>query len=133
MTKEGKFAKDYAHELMRIAFQDLASAQFLSGQHQVRVENVFLLAQQALEKALKAVLCWQGQPIPFLHEIGVLVSKIESVGLSPPFAYSLNGLSEFATIRRYLEGKETWSDAEIHGVLAEVKTACEWCQQQIQI
>ena len=132
MTKEGKFSKEYAPELMRIAWQDLSSAQFLSGQEKLRVENVFLLAQQALEKALKSVLCWHRQPIPFLHEIGVLVSKIEALGLRPPFAYSLNGLSEFATIRRYLEGKENWTEAEIVGVLAEVRAACEWCQQQIQ-
>jgi|GEM_PF-4425948 len=58
MTKQGKFTKSYAHELLRIAKQDLDSAQFLSKQKSLRVENVFLLAQQALEKSLKAVLCW---------------------------------------------------------------------------
>lgn len=132
MTKQGKFAKAYAHELIRIAGQDLESAKFLANQPGLRVENVFLLAQQALEKALKAVLCWKEQPVPFVHDIGVLVAKIEALGISVPFGYDLNSLSEFATVRRYIEGKETWTLEETSGVIAEIDKACLWCQSQIQ-
>jgi HEPN domain-containing protein len=131
MTKQGKFEQRYAQELLRIANQDLESARFLVGQSRPRVENIFLLAQQGLEKALKGVLCWKNQPIPFVHEIGILVTKIESLGLSPPFGYQLNGLSEFATIRRYLEGQETWAPEEIAEVLTQVSQAIDWCHQQI--
>ena len=131
MTRQSKFAKSYAHELVKIAFQDLESAEFLAKQPGLRVENVFLLAQQALEKGLKAVLCWADQPIPFLHDIGVLVAKLDGIGIVAPFGFDLNSLSEFATIRRYLEGKETWSPSEIVDVLAQVSGACAWCQAQI--
>lgn len=131
MTKQAKFDKSYAYELIKIAIQDLESAEFLSNQVGVRVENVFLLAQQALEKSLKATLCWRDQPIPFLHDIGVLVAKLEGLGLSPPFGYDLNGLSEFATIRRYLEGKENWSQSEVASILNQVRNACIWCQSQL--
>ena len=84
-----------------------------------------------MTKGLKAVLCWSEQPIPFLHDIGVLVAKLEGLGISPPFGFDLNGLSEFATIRRYLEGKENWTLDEIKGVLVQVRAACNWCQTQI--
>lgn len=132
MTKQGKFDKGYAHELMRIAAQDLDSAKFLAKQTGLRVENVFLLGQQALEKGLKAVLCWKEQPVPFIHDIGVLVAKIEALAISVPFGYDLNSLSEFATIRRYMEGKESWTLEETEAVLAEIDKACRWCQSQIK-
>ena len=131
MTKQSKFAKSYARELLTKARQDLESSDFLANQPGVRVENVFLLAQQSLEKGLKAVLCWSDQPIPFLHDIGVLVAKLDAIGLPPPFGFDLNSLSEFATIRRYLEGRESWTQAEIEGVLQEVRKACAWCHAQV--
>jgi HEPN domain-containing protein len=131
LTKQGRFTKEYARELITIAKADFDSAEALSHQKKARVENVFLLAQQGLEKALKAALCWHGQPIPFIHDIGVLVAKVEGLGLNVPFGYTLNSLSEFATIRRYTEGRETWSDEEISGVLAEVNQAIAWCSKLI--
>ena len=65
MRKQGNFFRNYAHELLRIAEVDLDSASFLSNQSKSRTYNVFLLSQQALEKALKAVLCWHQQAIPY--------------------------------------------------------------------
>ena len=131
MTKQGKFEKIYAHELMLIAEQDLESARALASVQGGRPENIFLLAQQGLEKALKALLCWREQPIPFVHDIGVLVAKLEAQGLDIPFGYELNGLSEFATIRRYTEGKEQWTTEDIDAVLTEVGKAIVWCQTQL--
>lgn len=132
MTKQGKFAKSYALELLRIAVQDLESAKFLSQQPDLRVENVFLLAHQGTEKALKAVLCWHESPVPFVHEIGVLVAKIESLGIQVPFGFDLNSLSEFATIRRYVEGRENWAPEEVAQILALVEAAIKWCQSKVQ-
>ncbi len=131
MTKQGKFTKSYAHELLRIAKQDLDSAQFLSQQKGLRVENVFLLAQQALEKGLKAVLCWHEAPVPFVHEIGVLVAKIEALNIVVPFGFDLNSLSEFATVRRYFEGKEDWVPEDVIQILTHVDKAIQWCQSQV--
>lgn len=131
MGKEQVFAKEYAKELLSIAQQDLQSAIALAAAQGIRIENVFLLAQQALEKALKAVLCWNKQPVPFVHEIGILVAKLENIEKPPPFGYDLNSLSEYATIRRYLEGKETFSEDEVQEILSQITDAVNWCQKQI--
>ena len=131
MGKDQVFAKEYAKELLSIAEQDLKSAIALAAAQGIRIENVFLLAQQALEKALKAVLCWNNQPVPFVHEIGILVAKLENIEKPPPFGYDLNSLSEYATIRRYLEGKETFSDDEVQEILSQITDAVNWCQKQI--
>ena len=130
MVKEQIFEKEYAKELMTIATGDLEAAKILAKQNVARVENVFLLAQQALEKSLKAVLCWQGAPVPFVHDIGTLVATIRPFA-EPPFGYDLNSLSEFATIRRYTEGRETYSEEEIAKIIDQVEAAIDWCKRQI--
>jgi HEPN domain-containing protein len=124
------FRKEYAHELLRIAQGDLQSAVALAGAGAPRPENVIYLAHQALEKALKAVLCWHGVPVPLVHEIGILVAVLPP-SLEPPFGYELDALSPFATVRRYLEGGDIITREEIDGTLAQVRAAVDWCQQQV--
>ena len=130
MTKAKIFSKKYAHELLSIAHLDVASARDLQAAKTQRVENIFLLAQQGLEKGLKAVLCWNDQPVPFLHDIGVLVTLVTQL-IAPPFEYELNELTEFATIRRYHEGHEEFSDVEIEEILSQVELALQWCRSQL--
>jgi len=130
MVKEQKFEKKYAVELISIALQDLEAAKILAAGNVSRIENVFLLAQQALEKSLKAVLCAHEAPVPFVHDIGVLVATIRPIA-EPPFGYKLNQLSEYATIRRYVEGHETFSSQELHEVLHQIELACNWCSKEV--
>lgn len=132
MTREQAFSKEYAHELISISEQDLESARVLASAKKTRIENIFLLAQQGLEKALKAVLCWHSLPVPFVHEIGILVTKLEAKNLTPPFGYDLNSLSEYATIRRYMEGKESFTQNEVIEILEQVEDAVKWCRAQIK-
>jgi HEPN domain-containing protein len=130
VTREKRFAKNYARELMSVSLLDLASAKDLRRAGTKRVENILLLAQQSLEKALKAVLCWNDRPIPFLHDIGILVTLVTAIE-PPPFAYTLNELTEFAAIRRYHEGLEEFTSEEIDEILARVEEGVEWCRVQI--
>ncbi len=102
---ERKFDRAYAQELFRVARADLISATKLAAVENDRIENVYLLAQQALEKAIKAVLCWNNQPIPFTPDIELLIDRVpKSIPLT--FSRELTSLTEFAAIRRYLEGYE---------------------------
>ena len=127
MTREKKFAKSYAHELMSVSLLDFESAKDLRRAGTKRVENIFLLAQQSLEKALKAVLCWNERPIPFIHDIGILVTLVSAIE-PPPFGYTLNELTEFAAIRRYQEGSEEFTGHEIDEILTRVEEGVEWCR-----
>jgi HEPN domain-containing protein len=130
MVKEQLFAKKYARELLSIADGDLQAARILANNNVGRVENVFLLAQQALEKSLKSVICWLEMPVPFIHDIGALVATIRPYA-EPPFGYDLNSLSEYATIRRYLEGHDTFTKEELNVILEKVAEACAWCRSQV--
>jgi len=107
-NQEHRFPPDYAQELLRIAHADHDSAAYLltgvTDEHGVRPENAAYLFQQAIEKALKAVLCARELPVPLVHDLGVLIAKIPD-DLEPEFGYELGGLDEYATVRRYEEGR----------------------------
>jgi HEPN domain-containing protein len=130
MVKSKKYSQNYAQELLSVAFEDLESAHDLQRAQTKRVENIFYLAQQAVEKSLKAILCWHQKPIPLVHDIGVLVTLV-SESVVPPYGYDLNELSEFAAIRRYQAGREEYTQEEILTVLASVKESLEWAKTVI--
>jgi HEPN domain-containing protein len=94
------------------------------------VENIFYLAEQAIEKSLKAVLCHLGEPISMVHEIAALIAKFpESCDL--PFGYELDQLSQFASIRRYEEGKVKLTKEEQTAVLQTSSEILQWAKKQI--
>jgi HEPN domain-containing protein len=124
------YEKPYALELIRIACADFEAAEVLFAARVKRQENIFLMAQQALEKALKAVLCALGLPVPHLYEISLLLDRLPEE-IDPPFGNQFNSLTEYATIRRYLEGKETHENEVTEAALKEIKNAVEWCSQKV--
>ncbi len=102
------YKKEYALELMKIAIGDLESARVLSQHQSGRLENVAYLAHQAAEKALKALLCHLGEPIPSTQNIAVL-NKLIPNGRQPRSSATLKSLTEFALARRYEESSEVLS------------------------
>ena len=73
-----KFSKAYAKELVKVAEGDLVTAKVLIDHPGGRPENVFFLLQQAVEKAIKAVLCHHEKPVPLSHDISALISILPS-------------------------------------------------------
>jgi len=118
MTKERLFKKEYAKELVSVAKSDLKAAQILAKSDLKRQELVLFHVQQAIEKSLKAILCWQGKPVPMVHSLSIIIDRLpNSEGI--PDADSLEDLTQFATIRRYEEGVALFSPEEIDAALAQ--------------
>lgn len=130
---ERLFAPGYAAELLRIAEGDLATAQFLLGgfDNAIRQENLFYMAQQAIEKALKAALCHSGKPVPLVHEIGALIAKLPQEA-QPPFGYELGQLNEFASSRRYEEGRLVLTKEEAQDVLVTTRAVLDWAREYVR-
>ncbi len=129
MTPDERLYKpEYAHELLRLSESDLLSAQILA-QGNARPETILFMAEQAVEKALKAVLCFLQQPIPISHEIILLVQKLGKK--APPHAGAIIDLTPFATIRRYEEGKAKISNEEVQAALKVVGEVVAWCTKEI--
>src|SRR4051794_33646839 len=59
-------------------------------------------AQQAAEKAIKAVFIHRGARFPFIHDLDELLSRLEGSGLKiPKYVREADELSPFAVATRY--------------------------------
>ena len=121
-----KFHPTYAKTLLNIAKGDLDTAKILLAHPGGRPENTFYLCQQAVEKALKAVLCHHGLALPLSHDIGALLAYLPDKISRPPDETSLLGLTEFAMIRRYEEGLYEVTLEEIRAAVEAVDRVVSW-------
>lgn len=128
MTKEQKFKKEYAFELLKIAEGDLETTKVLLAASIGRKENVCFNAQQAIEKSLKAVLCFLELPIPFTHNLDILMDRLPS-GLNINNSENINELTEYATIRRYEEGKFELDSEDLKKAYELAEITLKWAQK----
>ena len=98
--------------------------------NKVRFETAGFHAQQAVEKALKAVLIHLEMPVPMVHDAGILVAKLPG-DLSPPKGYDLSELTLFATELRYREGESPITKASIEAVIAVARLVISWADKQL--
>jgi HEPN domain-containing protein len=131
MTKERRFKKEYAKELVKIAYGDLESAKGLFKVKMGRTENILFHVEQSIEKALKAVLCWLGGPVPVIHELGIIVARFPE-GVEVPESDNMLDLSQFAAIRRYEEGVAQFSDEEITAAIDLAERTLAWANSQLK-
>ena len=129
--QEKTFAPKYAKELFNIAKGDFDTAVAISKSENVRLENAFFMAQQAIEKALKALLVSHEVSVPLVHDLGALLAKIPD-SLDPPYGYELNDLNQYATIRRYEEGSYQVSNEELQTVLTKTSEILNWVENNIR-
>ena len=122
------FKPEYADELLIIAHSDLVTAKALVNAKGIRPENILFHVEQAIEKALKAVLCSKSLPIPLTHDLNLLIDRLAHVAM-PPGGYALNDLTPFATVRRYEEGKFLITDEDIKNSVASADAVLAWATQ----
>lgn len=125
-----KFDTSYAKELLGIAEADLESAKVLAATWQRgRVENIFFLIQQSVEKALKAYLCSKNGDFPMVHDLGILLGKMDQL---PPQGYSLVTFSQFAGIRRYETGNAQLDKSDIDLAIASGEQVLAWVSSKLK-
>jgi HEPN domain-containing protein/predicted nucleotidyltransferase len=96
-----KTNQDIAKTLLEKAKVDLESARILS-EHLNQMESIGFHAQQAVEKALKAVLAYRDVHFPRTHDLGEILKMLVANGIG--FDERLNEavkLNEFAVDMRY--------------------------------
>lgn len=128
MTKSRKFNKLYAFELIRIAEQDLETAKVLIHADLKRKENILFHIEQCIEKCLKAMLCKHELSVPLVHELSILIDKLPK-DILPPNAEELTDLTQFATIRRYEEGKAEFTKEEIESAYRLAEQVLSWAKK----
>jgi len=97
-----------------------------------RVEGVYLEdlcfeAQQAAEKALKALLLHRGIRFPHVHDLARLVSLLEQHGETVPESVrEAEELTKYAVAARYPGLTEPASRAEYETAVRAAETVVEW-------
>jgi HEPN domain-containing protein len=100
-------------EWLRRARSNLARAKATYIGADVLLEDLCFDAQQACEKAFKAVLVQKGRTVPRTHSIGELVTAVSSAGISVPAdVEEASVLTDYAVSARYPGPAEAVSAAD---------------------
>ena len=125
------FKKDYTFQLVRLAENDVVTAKALVKSAGIRPENILIHIEQTIEKAIKAVICFAGLPVPLSHDILAILQKLPQDDL-PPGGYTLHDLTPFATVRRYVEGVDLIQPEEVEKALKLAGEVLEWAKKRTE-
>jgi len=99
----------------------------------IYLEDLCFEAQQAAEKALKAVCVLRKIEFPKTHSLVALVSLLEQNGVElPPEAREAAPLTSFAVQARYPGWEESVTEAEYERALALARQVVTWAERMIQ-
>ena len=114
-------------EWLRFARSDLAAARVVRGDPDVLPCQVTFHAQQAAEKAIKAVLVHDGQPFPFTHDLSELIWRVERAGRPwPEVLQDVETLTPFAAQTRYPSDFQQPSQVEVDQAIQYAQAAWDW-------
>ena len=90
-------------------------------------------AQQAVEKAIKAVLAANGETFPFTHDLEGLIERCETAGLAVPAQLQRDAglLTPYAVRHRY--GGEPPALVDRRAALALATTALDWATAMLKL
>lgn len=116
--------QDLAEQLLRRADEDATGAKGMLPVDEVADVLVCFHAQQAVEKALKAVLAAHGVEFAHRHDLRVLIGQCENAGVQLP-----DGLTEVDLLTPYA-AELRYDDDTVHAVARE--TASRWATAAVQ-
>ena len=118
---------DNAGEWLNRAESDLKLAEACP--EGVYLEDLCFHAQQAAEKAMKAVFVHKGWPFPYVHDLSALVTGLMNCGLAVPDAIKqCVTLTEFAVENRYPGWDAPITEDEYNDSLGKARTVVHWAR-----
>jgi HEPN domain-containing protein len=92
-------------------------------------EDLCFDAQQAAEKAVKAVPLWQDVEVPYVHDIDALLERLERAGHPVPAGIrEVDDLSRYAVETRYPGIGTPISADEYRSAVALAERVLEWAE-----
>lgn len=96
------------------------------------LEDLCFDAQQAAEKAIKAVLLKKNLPFPYIHDLSELLTLFEQAGVELPDSVKEVGrLTRFAVVTRYPGITEPVTEEEYNRAVTIAETVVKWAEEQI--
>jgi HEPN domain-containing protein len=128
-----RFLADDPREWLNRANSSLLKAQVAAATPGVYLEDVCFDAQQAAEKAIKAVLLFREGRFPYIHDLAQLLTLVEQSGLT--FAPEIRRaviLSDYAVATRYPGVAEPVTREEYAEALQLAEQVVTWARNVIE-
>lgn len=115
------------------ARSNLRIAELIGGQPGIFSEDACFEAQQAAEKALKAICVHLGLEFPKTHSLVFLMDLLASTGLHiPPDVKAADALTQHAVQARYPSWGEVVTEAEYRRALELVRQVVAWAESIVE-
>ena len=121
-----------AVDWLRYAESDLEIAR-ITQFPQILLEGLCFHAQQAAEKALKAVLIAHAIPFPRTHNITILIDLLPQNISLPSDVEAAAILTDYAVLTRYPGNFEPITDKEYHEAVRLAEGVVDWAKTLIQL
>jgi len=131
-TQGRRFPPDDPREWLNRAKSSLARARAGAQIAGVYLEDLCFDAQQAAEKALKALLIYRKVYFPYVHDLAELLGLIEQAGQEVPSTVRQAArLTRYAVVTRYPGLLEPVTPEEYEEAVAIAEEAVRWAQDVI--
>jgi HEPN domain-containing protein len=125
-----RFAPDDPREWLNRARSSLAQARAHIGE--IYLEDLCFAAQQAAEKAIKAVLIRRGVAFPYIHDLARLLTLVEEAGVKIPEAVRrAEALTRYALVTRYPGLAEPVTEAQYQEALVSAEVVVAWAEGEV--
>ena len=118
---------------LKHAQSDYRLARVAKGRHGILPEQVCFHAQQAVEKAIKAILASKRIVFPLVHDVEELLELTRQGGISVPTSVAEAGsLTPFAVQARYPGYDEEINSEEVEEAIRLAEHAIAWASSMIK-
>ena len=130
MNHPERFAPNDPREWLNRARSNLARAKSrIAGAY---LEDLCFDAQQAAEKAIKAVMIARGIDFPYVHDLGSLLALLEERGDTIPHAiHAAMSLTTYATTTRYPNVGSPVEEREYREAIAIAEAVVHWAEGRL--
>ncbi len=124
---------DDPREWLNRARSNLARAKAGTDIPGVYLEDLCFDAQQAAEKAIKAVLIYSNVPYPYVHDLAQLLSLVERSGETVPEAiWEADQLTPYAITLRYPGLEEPIGREQYEEAVATAEAVVRWAEERLR-
>ena len=127
MTRRERFPHDDPREWLNRARSSLAHARNRAAE--VYLEDLCFCAQQAAEKAIKALMIARGIEFPYVHDLDHLLSLLAERGETIPSAIRrASELTRYATATRYPAAVRPVTETEYVEAVEQAEAVVRWAE-----
>ncbi len=129
MTPLERYPPDDPREWLNRAKSNLAMAKIRVPE--VYLEDLCFEAQQAAEKAIKAVMIMHGIEFPYVHDLARLLSLLEEAGeVAPETVLQAEELTQYAMSTRYPSLEQPVTEADYDKAIRIAEAVILWAEER---